>query len=257
MKSSMTPRGAPERPGGAVPAGQSTRRHTAALACGALLVAGTLFPRRGALAHHPAGGAEARLSERERFFQPLEAKTAPDFALQDAEGRRVGLSDLRGKVVVLHFIYASCPDVCPLHAELIARVQAMVNQTPMREQVQFVSVTTDPERDTPEVLRGFGETRGLDPANWVFLTSGPERPEETHRLVEAFGHRFTSTPDGMQMHGVVIHVIDRQGRLRANFHGLDFDPTNLVLYLNALSHEHKESPLFPAPGLWGRLRSLF
>lgn len=233
-------------------------RRAAILVLGAALsVVGAPPLQRSAIAHHPVGGAEARLSERERFFQPLEARPAPDFTLRDAEGRRVGLTDLRGKVAVLHFIYAGCPDVCPLHAELIARAQGVVNATPMRDLVQFVSITTDPERDTPEALRAYGEARGLDPANWVFLTSGAERPEETRRLVEAFGHRFTLTPDGLQMHGVVTHVIDREGRLRANFHGLDFDPTNLVLYLNALSREDHEPRPAPARGLWGWLRSLF
>src|SRR3546814_4907854 len=91
--------------------------------------------------------------------------------------------DLRGKIVVLHFIYAGCPDVCPLHADLIGRVQEMVNQTPMRDQVQFVTVTTDPERDTAEVLRGYGEAHGLNPANWVFLTSGAERPTATREQI--------------------------------------------------------------------------
>ncbi|MCB4823103.1 SCO family protein [Roseicella aerolata] len=206
---------------------------------------------------------EGRLHDREQFFQPFEARPAPDFALQDAEGRPVGLADLRGKVVVLHFIYAACPDACPLHADLIARIQEMVNLTPMREQVRFVTITTDPERDTPEVMRGYGEAHGLDPANWTFLTSGAELPEDGRRLAEAYGLRFVPTPDGMQMHAVVTHVIDREGRLRARFHGLDFDPTNLVLYLNALTHDEDGDaqappPPRPAPpqGLWGRLRSL-
>ncbi|NKE48526.1 SCO family protein [Roseomonas frigidaquae] len=206
---------------------------------------------------------EGRLHDREQFFQPFEARPAPDFALQDAEGRPVGLADLRGKVVVLHFIYASCPDACPLHADLIARIQEMVNLTPMREQVRFVTITTDPEHDTPEVMRGFGETHGLKPANWTFLTSGPERPQETVRLAQAFGLVFVPTGGGQQMHAVVTQVIDREGRLRAKFHGLDFNPTNLVLYLNALTHDEDgdaQAPPLPRPvppqGLWERLRSL-
>lgn len=207
---------------------------------------------------HSMEQVEGRLHEREQFFQPLEAKLAPDFAFQDAEGRPVRLADLRGKAAVLHFVYASCPDVCSLHADLIARIQAMVNQAPMRDLVRFVSVTTDPERDTPEVMRGFGEAHGLDRVNWTFLTSGAERPEEGRRLAEAYGLRFVPTPDGMQMHAVVTHVIDGEGRLRAKFHGLDFDPTNLVVYLNALTHDVAGGGHAPPPqGLWDRLRSLF
>lgn len=177
------------------------RRRAVRLALGATLPAAAVL----ALPPRPAGAhsmkeVEGRLHDREQFFQPFEAKPAPDFALHDAEGWPVGLADLRGKVVVLHFIYASCPDVCPLHADLIARIQEKVNLTPMREQVRFVTITTDPERDTPEVLRAYGEARGLDPVNWAFLTSGAERPEEGRRLAEAYGLHFVPTPDGPQMH---------------------------------------------------------
>uniref|UniRef100_UPI0013D81A57 SCO family protein n=2 Tax=Pseudomonadota TaxID=1224 RepID=UPI0013D81A57 len=73
--------------------------------------------------------------------------------------------------VVLHFIYTSCPDVCPLHAEKIAEIQKMVNSTPMKDQVVFTSITTDPSKDTPDVLKAYGPAHGLDPVNWLFLTT--------------------------------------------------------------------------------------
>jgi len=107
------------------------------------------------------------------------------------------------------------------------------------------------------VLRAYGSRHGLDPANWVFLTSGSEWPEDaTRQLAARFGHKFTTTDDGYQVHGVVTHVIDREGRWRANFHGLAFDPTNLVLYVNALGHPHRGEP-HPEPSWWDRLRDLF
>ncbi|MGH6899659.1 MAG: SCO family protein [Geminicoccaceae bacterium] len=208
------------------------------------------------LAAHSLDELEAQLGNRERYFQPI-GKEAPDFTLEDAEGRAVSLEDFGGKVVVLHFVYTSCPDVCPLHAERIAEIQAMVNRTPMRELVQFVTITTDPEHDTPEVMREYGPAHGLDPLNWVFLTSGPDRPENTTRnLAERFGHKFTETENGYQIHGVVTHVIDREGVWRANFHGLEFEPTNLVVYINALTNAHGTEG-HPELSWWDRIRSLF
>ena len=189
-------------------------------------------------AAHSMQELEGELRERARYFQPLEGRAAPGFTLRDADGREVSLGDFRGKAVVLHFIYASCPDACPLHADLVARIQAMVSRTPMRDLVQFISITTDPVNDTPEVLRAYGPAHGLDSANWVFLTSGPERPEATRELVERFGHKFSETEGGAQVHSVVTHVIDREGRWRANVHGLEFEPVNLVTYLNALTNDH-------------------
>lgn len=206
---------------------------------------------------HSLPELQTQLHDREQYFQPLDRET-PDFVLKGPEGQAVSLESLRGKVVVLHFIYTQCPDFCPLHAEKIAEVQRMVNESPMRDRVQFITITTDPVRDTPEVLRDYGPAHGLDPVNWTFLTSGPEEPEKTRELAEKFGHRFVLTDDGLQLHGIVTHVIDREGRWRANFHGLDFAPTNLVVYINALTNDFHEAPHPDKPeSLWDRLKTLF
>lgn len=203
---------------------------------------------------HSLRDVEDRIREQEKYFEPKPGQPAPEFALQDADGHPVSLADFRGKAVVLHFIYASCADECPLHADLIARIQEKVNKTPMRDLVEFVTITTDPVRDTPEVMKGYGRAHDLDPANWVFLTSGPDRPEDTRNLVKRFGHQFKEIEGGVEIHGVVTHVVDREGNLRANFHGLDFDPVNLIVYVNALVNDiHPE----PEPSFWDRLLSWF
>jgi protein SCO1 len=186
---------------------------------------------------HSLDEVDAMLGDKEKYFQVID-KPAPDFKLQSSDGRAVQLADLRGKVLILHFIYTSCPDVCPLHTERLAQIQAMVNSTPMKDRVRFVTITTDPSKDTPEVLRDYAATRGLDTANWLFLTTAPDQPEDTTRkLAEAFGHKFSKTDDGMQMHGIVTHAIDKGGRWKANFHGLNFDPVNLVTFVNALTND--------------------
>jgi protein SCO1/2 len=208
---------------------------------------------------HSLDSLEKQLFDREKYFE-IKDRPAPGFALQDANGEVVRLSDLAGRVIILHFIYASCPDVCPLHAEKLAEVQQMIAITPMRDQVEFVTITTDPRRDTPEVMREYGPLHGLDPTNWTFLTSGRDEPEDTtRRLAEAYGLKFVETDDGLQMHGTVTMVIDREGRRRANFHGLEFNPTNLVLYVNALVNDvHTPSnAAASAPSLWQRILSWF
>lgn len=226
------------------------------------------MPRRSALAGlaamiatpalaHSSGELERLLGGRERYFQAFERET-PAFGLLDLSGRQVGPDDFRGKVVVLHFVYASCPDVCPLHAEKLAEVQEMVNASPMGELVQFVSVTTDPANDTADVLRGYGPSHGLDPANWTFLTTGPgQREDATRDLARAFGHKFDVTDGGAQVHGVVSHVIDMAGRWRANFYGLRFDATNMVLFLNALTNDTAQPHDASDPTIWDRIKGLF
>ena len=208
-----------------------------------------------ALAHHPQD-FQKYLFEREQYFQ-LKGEPAPAFALQDVDEKATTLEELRGKAVVLYFIYAGCTDICPIHSAKIADVQEAVNATPMRDHVEFIAITTDPAADTPDILRGHGEAQGLDLSNWTFLTSGPERPEDTTRkLAEQFGHQFRVTSDGYQVHGIVTYVIDRNGTWSANFHGLGFETTNLVLYLNALVNDHHVHAEPIPTNQWSRLRAL-
>lgn len=187
-------------------------------------------------AAHSLKDLEDKLLEREPYAE-MTNRPAPDFTLWDAGGGGVGLADFRGTVVVLNFVYASCPDVCPLHSALMALIQEGVNRTPMRDLVQFVTITTDPERDTPGVMNAYGPVHGLDPDNWVFLTSGAADPEGTRGLARKYGLKFTRTEGGYQVHGVVTHLIDKSGNLRARYHGLKADPTNVILHVNALVHD--------------------
>ena len=201
-----------------------------------IAVAALLMLVPAAASAHSLDEVEKMLGDGEKYFQQID-KPAPDFTLQMADGRTVKQAELRGQVVVLNFIYTSCPDVCPLHSEKIAEVQGMINETPMKDLVTFVTVTTDPVNDTADVMRGYGRAHGLDPVNWLFLTKLQEQPENsTRELAEAFGHGFDKTEDGLQMHGIVTHVIDGEGRWRANFHGLKFQSINLITFVNALTN---------------------
>lgn len=210
-----------------------------------------------AFANHPGENLGARMLEMEDYFQIIDTPAAPAFELQDAEGNLVRLSDFGDKVVVLNFIYASCPDVCPLHSAKIAAIQASINDGPMKDRVQFVSVTTDPVNDTPEVLRDYGELHGLDPVNWVLLTKAADQPDDaTGLLAQDYGLEFTMTADSdMMMHGAVTHVIDIGGRFPGKFHGTNFRNVNLILYVSELinnaQHRRRER------SWWDRLTGVF
>ena len=185
---------------------------------------------------HSLKDLEDQLLRREAYAEIVHRK-APAFKLRDAEGRQVELSDLAGKVVVLNFVYTNCPDVCPLHSAAIASIQDSVNSTPMKELVHFVTITTDPERDTAPVMQDYGPLHGLDPVNWMFLTSGLENPATTRELAGCYGLKFTRSKDGYQLHGVVTHLIDKSGNIRARYHGLKFDETNMIVHINALTND--------------------
>ena len=185
---------------------------------------------------HSLDELEGDLLDREAYLEVVN-RPAPDFSLMDADGREVRLSDYHGTVVVLWFVYTSCPDICPLHSEIVARIQEMANATPMREAVRFVAITTDPARDTAAVLAEYADIHGLDPANTVLLTSGVTAPYATREIAGRYGLKFTQRGDDYQLHAAVTHLIDKTGNLRARYHGLKFDPTTFVLHLNALTND--------------------
>lgn len=189
-------------------------------------------------AHSSVDEVATDIQKTERYLQLVD-REPPPFILSDTAGNRVALADFAGKVVVLNFIYARCRDFCPLHSTLLAKVQRQLREASLVEGIQFVSIATDTEEvpATVELMRQHGTQHGLDPANWIFLHRGMQSPADTTvRLAERYGLRFTPTPDGAQMHGVVTHVIDPEGHMRARFHGLKFTPQNLVIYAAALLH---------------------
>src|SRR3954447_14706781 len=109
-----------------------------------------------ASSHAPAGGSE-RL--------PMMG-VAPDFTLTSQDRKAVSLHDFRGKAVAIAFIYTTCTDVCPMLTANMARVQEKLGPA-FGEKVAFISITVDPERDTPEVLKEYANNFGADPKGWV------------------------------------------------------------------------------------------
>src|SRR5712672_1749970 len=94
---------------------------------------------------------------------------APEFALTTQSGQRISLTDLRGNVLAVTFIYATCKDTCPILTAKMVTLQHRLGAD-FGPRVRFVSVTVEPEVDTPTVLKAYAERFGADPAGWSFLT---------------------------------------------------------------------------------------
>jgi protein SCO1/2 len=140
---------------------------------------------------------------------------APDFTLVDQEGKRFPSTSLRGKIVVLDFIYTTCTDVCPLFTANFARLQRRLNPE-RKSDVIFVSITTDPEIDSPKVLKAYAQRHGVDFSNWVFLTGTEAQLKEVWK---SFGIRVIHKGRGLVQHDSVTTLIDRQGTRRFNHFG--------------------------------------
>jgi protein SCO1/2 len=90
---------------------------------------------------------------------------APPFTLTSPDSKSVALADLRGKVVALAFIYTGCPDICPMLTQKMVDVQDALGAD-FGAKIAFVSITLDPERDTPEVLKDYAQFWGARPEGW-------------------------------------------------------------------------------------------
>jgi protein SCO1/2 len=158
----------------------------------------------------------------------------PDQLLVDQDGVSMPISSLRGHRVALTFMYVRCPlpDFCPLMDRNFAAVQKTVKSTPELADVRLVSVSFDPEFDTPAVLRKHAQALGADPAVWKFVTA---TPEEMDKLTGRFGvHVERDAQKSIDItHSLRTAVISPDGRVVKVHSGTDWTPAQLVADLKA------------------------
>ena len=178
----------------------------------------TLLDRRvfalgalGALAGcKPMGGADAPMAA----FKAVDitgADYAKDFALPDADGKVRTMADFKGKAVLVFFGFAQCPDVCPTTMAELAQVKKQLGAD--GERIQGVFITVDPERDTPEVLKGY--LQNFDPS-FVALRGTPEQTLATAKAFKIFYEKVPGKTPGSYTinHTAASYVFDPQGRVR-------------------------------------------
>jgi protein SCO1/2 len=139
------------------------------------------------------------------------ADYAKDFSLKDADGKVRTLADFRGKVVVLFFGYAQCPDVCPTTMTEMAQVKQQLGSDGDKLQVLFVTV--DPARDTPEVLKAY--MGAFDPGFVALIPTADQLATIAKDFKVYFKKVEGKTPTSYSMdHSAASFVYDTQGRLR-------------------------------------------
>ena len=156
----------------------------------------------------------------------------PDFTLTDQSSRPVRLADFRGRVVALNFIYTRCPlpDVCPRLCAGFARLQKRFAD----RDLALLSVTLDPQYDSPEVLAGYAKIWRADLVRWHFLTG---TLEDVQRVAGRFG--IISWPEeGLLTHTSETAVIGRDGKLLALIAGSSYTADQLgdLIALELESH---------------------
>jgi len=155
-----------------------------------------------------------------------------DFTLLDQHGRAVDFpAAFEDRPVVMSFVYTNCPDICPM---ITARLKQVESQLTDVDDVAFVLVSFDPERDTPEVLDAYARSFGLNGERWTLLT-GEDVTVETfmERLGIVVQRSFTRQDDRGNPYYFIDHtdrvtVIDRDQRIRHEFVGSEVDPERLA-----------------------------
>ena len=140
---------------------------------------------------------------------------APDFVLVNQDNQRFDSAQLRGKVVVMNFIFTTCTDVCPLFTANLAALQRKLNAR-YADELFFISLTTDPEVDSAKHLKSYAERHKADFKNWAFLTGSEPQLKE---VWSGFGVQVIKKGRGLVQHTSLTTVIDRQGIRRTNYLG--------------------------------------
>jgi protein SCO1/2 len=160
-----------------------------------------------------------------------EREPAPAFELIDQDGKAVSLASLRGDVLLVDFVYTHCPGPCPI---LTSRHVAVQRALPpeLAPKVRFVSISLDPQRDTPEAFRQYATARGCDLARWSFLGGDPDTVAD---VLERYGVGAKPGRDGEIEHLVLTYLIDAEGRVARRFAGLEHTAETLVAALAAVA----------------------
>ncbi|HLJ58747.1 MAG TPA: SCO family protein [bacterium] len=167
--------------------------------------------------------------------------TAYEFSLPDQDGRVVSLAALRGKVVVLTFLYTHCPDVCPLIADAFHAAFAQLDSG-TAARTAFMAVSVDPNGDTPEAIKGFlaghhvqgemsylhGSFAQLRPV-WAHYYVGSDAKEVNPEAANA-----TAPTVAQVEHTAIVYLIDPAGKIKVFLAG-NLDPKDLVADIRALA----------------------
>lgn len=151
-------------------------------------------------------------------------ETAPQIKLTNQDGKIVTNEDLKGKVVLFNFIYTSCKESCPIMTHKFMDIEKAMKDE-IKKGLTLISITMDPEHDTPEVLKKHATSINADPAHWSFLTG---EKTEVDKVLKGFRFFYQKNEDGSFGHSNAIVMLDRRGVWKYNFNILSVPVDILV-----------------------------
>ncbi|MCU7491819.1 MAG: SCO family protein [Ignavibacteria bacterium] len=162
-----------------------------------------------------------------------------DLLTQDST-RATFPANVKGKVVVLGLIFTHCPDICPLITNNMERIQQEAKKEDLSG-VSFVSISFDPLRDKPSVLKEYADVREIDMKNWIFLTGRPGEidslKKQLHYVAIAGDTTYSETgePSYFFVHTDRITLMDKEGKVRQEYKGSNVNVEEVMKDIKALA----------------------
>jgi cytochrome oxidase Cu insertion factor (SCO1/SenC/PrrC family) len=165
--------------------------------------------------------------------------TVPGFQLTNQNGQSFGSTQLSGKIWIADFIYTTCPGPCPMISSRMSELQKPLGKT----DVHLVSFSVDPEKDTPEVLRGYADKLQAEPGRWDFLTGAKSAiynlSHDGFKLGVSDGSPATAG-QGIPVHSTRMVLVDRHGQIRGYYDATE--PEAITKLLADTNHLLREEP---------------
>jgi protein SCO1/2 len=167
----------------------------------------------------------------------------PDYTLTNELGRVIRLSEFRGQVLAFTFIFTRCPypDFCPRMTDLFARAQKhLAGEPDAPKNVRFLSISFDPEHDTPELLRAYAERHNYDPSRWTLATGAWDQLEP---LTGHFGLIFgRDVPPEKMEHNLRTVVVRPSGKIQAILPSNEWQSEDLIREIRAAAAAEPTAP---------------
>ena len=177
-------------------------------------------------------------------FQPIKVlpriRLAPGFLLTDQAGQRLTNEDLRGKIALYNFSYAHCGAQCePLNATLRSVQEQLAQAAGEGVPVELVTISFDPERDTPEALQAYARAAGADPSRWRFATGDPARTKNI--IGGGFEAYYEPDNKGGFKFSPAFALVDGWGIIRAEYRNEVPTPERVLKHIEVIQEEVRNS----------------
>jgi len=176
-------------------------------------------------------------------------KTLPDLSFTDSAGQRVSLAELRGRPLIISMVYTGCSDICPVIIENLYPAVQMAQSTLGKDSFSVITVGFDVANDTPERMRSYARTRGVDLPNWRFLSADADT---VAALSDVIGFEIIPSAGGFG-HAAQVTISDAQGRIYRHIYGGSFAPQMVVDPLLEIVYG-RTNPVTSVAGLIDRVK---